>query len=56
MHIVFTLQHMTVFRVDGDFPSLRAADMPSTVSAVRYQFDVRGLEAWIVEDEGADRE
>ena len=52
----FTLQHMTVFRVDGDFPSLRAADMPSPVSAVRYQFDVRGLEAWIVEGEGTGRE
>ena len=52
----FTLQHMTVFRVDGDFPSLRAADIPSPVSAVRYQFDVRGLEAWIVEGEETGRE
>lgn len=48
----FTLQRTTVFRVDGDFPSLRAANMPSPVSGVRYQFDVRGLEAWIVDDEG----
>jgi hypothetical protein len=52
----FTLQRTTVFRVDGQFPSLRAADMPSHVSAVRYEFDVRGLEAWIMEDEGSGRE
>lgn len=48
----FTLENTTVFRIDEDFPSLRAADMPSPVSAVRYQFDMRGLEAWIVNDEG----
>lgn len=47
----FTLQRRTVFRVEGDFPSLRASDLPSPVTAVRYQFDVRGLEEWIV-DEG----
>ena len=52
----FTLQRMTVYRVNGDFPSLRAKDMPSPVSAVRYQFDVRGLEAWIVDDERYGRE
>lgn len=49
----FVLQDTTVFEVRGDFPSLRVAGMPSSVSTVRYQLDVRGLEAWTVEDQGA---
>ncbi|KRF38936.1 PD-(D/E)XK motif protein [Terrabacter sp. Soil810] len=46
----FTLQNTTVFRVDSSFPSLRAVDIPSPVSSVRYQLDVRGLEAWVVDE------
>ncbi|WP_020141797.1 PD-(D/E)XK motif protein [Terracoccus sp. 273MFTsu3.1] len=51
----FTLQNATVFRVNSHFPSLRSHDMPSPVSSVRYQLDVRGLEAWMV-DGGMNRE
>jgi hypothetical protein len=44
----FIMQQMTVFRVHGDFPSLRAAHMPRAVTSVRYKLDLRGLDSWIV--------
>lgn len=51
----FILQSSAVYVVDDLFPCVRSAGLPSTVTRVRYDLDIRGLKNWSI-DPGEGRE
>ena len=52
----FVLQRRSIFRIDESFPCIRSSTLPSTVTKVRYDLNVRGLKDWSIDEGTVDDE
>lgn len=50
----FLLQKSVLYRVDEEFPCLRSSALPPNVEKVKYDLDIRHLDAWVIYEGGPD--